>query len=210
MDDRDALAKAGEVERFFHCGVTTTDDADILVAEEVAVARRAGGDAVVLKLVLAVQTEPFCLGTGGDDDRVGAMDFIVGTDLEGPLAEVDLIDIGRDEFGAEAGGLCAPFGHQIGAGDSLFEAGIILDRGRDHELPAGDATHLKALDAEGLEVGACGVDRGRETRRTGADDDDVMDFAHGGIRTVRCGLCASVFCPPSMLGERDVETSFAC
>ena len=78
----------------------------------------------------------------------------------GRTREVDLVDVGGDELGAEALGLLAELRHEIGTDDAVGEARVVLDVGRQHELAAG----LDALDDERLQVGARGVDRGREAR----------------------------------------------
>src|SRR5262249_52396558 len=59
--------------------------------------------------------------------------------------------------------------------DSGLEAGIVLDLGRDGELPA----RLPAGDQKGLQAPAGGVEGGRIAGRAGAQDDDVMKFGHG-------------------------------
>ena len=45
----------------------------------------------------------------------------------------------------------------------------VLDERRQHQLTAG----LEAFDDERLQIGAGGVQRGRESGRAGPDDDDV-------------------------------------
>jgi hypothetical protein len=99
-------------------------------------------------------------------------------DLERPLRQVDLRDVGRHDLGALVLRLIAEPLHQLLAGHLLREAGVVLDVGREHELAAGDEpARAEAFDAEGLQVGARGVDGSREPRGAGADDDDVSDGA---------------------------------
>jgi hypothetical protein len=62
--------------------------------------------------------------------------------------------------------------HQLGPHDPLREAGVVVDLGGDHQLAAG----AEALDHEGREVGASGVQRGRVCGRATTDDQQVMDF----------------------------------
>ena len=62
--------------------------------------------------------------------------------------EVDRVDVGGHELGAEPLGLLAELRHEVGAEDPVGEAGVVLDVGREHELPAG----LQTLDDERLQV----------------------------------------------------------
>ena len=82
--------------------------------------------------------------------------------------EVDAIDVGRDELGAEADGLLAELGHELGPEDPLREAREVLDVGGEHQLAAG----ADPLDHERVQIGPRRVDRGGETGRPGSDDDD--------------------------------------
>jgi hypothetical protein len=81
---------------------------------------------------------------------------------------------------AEALRLAGGHVHELGAGDALLEAGIVLHLGGGGELTAG----LRAVDQHGLEVGAGGVDRGGEARGAGAQDRDVFHR----LDHVRCDL----------------------
>ena len=83
--------------------------------------------------------------------------------------EVDLVDVGGDELGAEALGLLAELRHEVGTDDAVGEARVVLDVGGQHQLAAG----LQTLDDERLQVGPGGVDGGREAGRARPDDDDV-------------------------------------
>jgi hypothetical protein len=83
-------------------------------------------------------------------------------------AQVHLVDEGDEELRAEALGLLLELLHQLRPLDAFGEAGVVFDIGGDGELAAG----LRAVDDEGLEVGAGGVDGGGQSRRPRADDDD--------------------------------------
>ena len=89
-------------------------------------------------------------------------EVVVRTDADAKrwLRQVDLVDVGGDELGAEPFGLLAELRHEIGAHDAVGKAGIVLDVGREHQLSAG----LEAFDDQRVEIRACGVDRGREAR----------------------------------------------
>ena len=76
------------------------------------------------------------------------------------------------ELGAEADGLLLHVLDELGTLDALGPAGKVFDQGGDGELAAG----LMALEDEGLEIGAGGVDGGGESGAAGAEDDGVADF----------------------------------
>ena len=90
------------------------------------------------------------------------------TRASGSRREVDAIDVGGDELGAEAHGLLAELRHELGPEDPVGETREVLDVGGEHELAAG----ADALDHERVQVGARGVDRGGEAGRARSDDDD--------------------------------------
>ena len=98
---------------------------------------------------------------GGDDHRLARGTRRSPTHTpNGCRGEVDPVDVGGDELGAEALGLLAELHHQLGAEDAVGEAGVVLDVGGEHELAAG----ADALDHDGLQVGAAGVDGGGQAR----------------------------------------------
>ena len=66
-------AEAGQEERLLEGGVAAADDDDRLVAEEGAVAGRAGGDAAPLQALLGLEPEPACARAGRDDHRLRAV-----------------------------------------------------------------------------------------------------------------------------------------
>ena len=84
-------------------------------------------------------------------------------------AEIDRRHVALDDLGAELLGLRAHLRHQVRAHDAVAIAREVLDQRRQHQLPAG----LDAFDDERLQVGARGVQRGRQPGRARADDDDV-------------------------------------
>src|SRR5690606_16387653 len=59
---------------------------------------------------------------------------------------------------------------QLGAADGLREPGVVLDLFRLRDLPPGQ----RLLDDDGVEVGATGVDPGREPGGAASDDHHVM------------------------------------
>ena len=85
--------------------------------------------------------------------------------------ELDGIYNFHAQVGTEADGLGAHLFHELRAHDSLLEARVVLYLGGVHEF----ATVLKALEDEGIEFGACCVERCGIAGRAGADDGDIVD-----------------------------------
>ena len=73
-----------------------------------------------------------------------------------------------DDPGADMLGLLLHLLHQPGALDDVREARIVLDVGGDGELAAG----LDALDQDGFQHGARGIDGGGVAGRSRADNHD--------------------------------------
>ena len=71
MNDRDLRGEPCEVHRLFHRRIAAADHRDGLAAEEVAVARRAGGDAVARQLAIGADFQPPRRRARGDDERIG-------------------------------------------------------------------------------------------------------------------------------------------
>ena len=187
VDDRDLGGELGEEAGLLDRRVATADDRDVLIAEEEAVAGRAGGHAVADQTRLVVDAEHQRPGAGGHDDRIGGVFVVAHPDFEGALGEVDAGHLLGEELGAEPLRLRPEVHHQLGAHDALGKAGEVLDVGRQHQLAArlvGRGRGL-ALDDERGEVGASGVDRGGQAGRAGPDDDDVARIGHGDSRRVR-------------------------
>ena len=65
--------------------------------------------------------------------------------------------------------------HQLGAEDSIGEAGEVLDMGGGHQLTARDSAVLKTRDHHRAEVGPCCVDRCGVAGGAGAHDDEVFN-----------------------------------
>ena len=109
-----------------------------LLAEEEAVAGGAGGDAVAEQLAARTrEPEHPRRRAGRDDDRLGAVLGVADPHPERARREVDAVGVGGDELGAEALGLLAELHHELGAHDPVGEAGVVLDVGGEHQLPAG-------------------------------------------------------------------------
>ena len=154
--------EARQEQRLLERGVAAADDRDLLVAEEEAVAGRAGGDAAAAQPRLALEAQPDRRRAGRDDDRLGRVLDAAGPDPERPLPR------GRPRstststmLRAEALRLGAEQLHQLGALDAVGEARVVLDVGGDHQL----AARRGAGEHDRLEVGPRGVDRRRQARR---------------------------------------------
>jgi hypothetical protein len=182
VDDRDARGVAREEGRLLHRRVAAADDDDLLALEEEPVARRARGDAQApqpfRRGLFARNAEPLGRRARSDDQRLRLDLVLLGLEREGPLGEIDRVDPRAHKLRAETLRLLAELIHQLGALDAFGEAGVVLDLGRDRQLPAG----LRPLDDERGHVGARGVDGGGESGGTRSDDDDFTVqnvFGHG-------------------------------
>src|SRR5262249_22613712 len=79
-----------------------------------------------------------------------------------------------DHLRAEALRLLAHRFHELRAEHRIDESGVVLDVGRQHQLPA----RLDATDHERSQIRARRVDRGRIAGGAGPDDDDVTNVRH--------------------------------
>lgn len=99
--------------------------------------------------------------------------------MERPLREVDSVQVTHPNLRAEAGGLQTHVLDQLRALDAIRPARKVLDQGGDGEL----AARLVALEDQGVEVGASGVDGSGKTGAARAHDDGVTYiFCHGVFR----------------------------
>ncbi len=158
-----------QVDRLFHRGVAAADHGDRQSLEEEPVAGRAGRDAAARQLLVDAEIEPLRRRAGRDDQRVRDVPGLVDVDDERALRQVDRRDVALDDLGAEALGLRAQLLHQVGPHDAVAVAGPVLDHRGQHQLTAG----FDAFDDERLQIGARRVERGCQSGRAGADDDDL-------------------------------------
>jgi hypothetical protein len=170
VHDLHLAPEARQVERLLDRGVTAPHHHDVLILEEEAVARGAGRQAVPQEPLLRFDSEEPRRGAGGDDQRPGEeVMLVVDGEAERPLRQVGRGGRASQVLGAESRRLLADVLDQLRAHDAGGEAGEVLHLGRQTELTAG----LVAVDQERPQVGARGVDRGRQTGAAGAEDDDI-------------------------------------
>lgn len=111
----------------------------------------------------------------GHDHALRFVVAFVSPDLEGVRTQVDSLDVGADDLGAETNRLAFEELHQLRTRNAFGEAGIVLHISRDHQLAAGDSAPDQPLDHHGLQVGAGGVDRRGVPGRTRSDDDQLVN-----------------------------------
>jgi hypothetical protein len=185
IDERDLGGEAGEEESLLHGGVAAADDGDLFAGEEEAVAGGARRHSMPDEGLLGWQVEPASARSRRDDEGAGVDGLAAGGEGEGTGGEVDRVEVGHAEFGAETDGLLLHVLDEVGTLDSLGPAGKVFYQSGDGELAAG----LVAFEDKRLEVGAGGVDGGGESGATGAEDDSVAGrvFRHRGSISVYAG-----------------------
>src|SRR3546814_5499568 len=89
VDQRNLRGEVGEEQRLLDRGVAAAHDRHLAVAEEEAVAGRAGRDAEALELLFRFEAEPARLRPGADNERIaGIAVAAVALALERPPAEI--------------------------------------------------------------------------------------------------------------------------
>ncbi len=174
MDEGDLGAESGQEGRFFDGGVATTDDGNVLLAEEEAVAGRTPADSVARQPIFTLDPELAVARAHRQDHGsclVGVASGVLD-DLD-VAGEINVGDVVGDELGAEALSLLAQVVHQCRTHDAVGEAGEVLHIGGGHQRTTGGH---RTLEHQRVQIGTRGVDRGGIARRTGSDDDDVADI----------------------------------
>ena len=172
MDEINLRGEAGEEGGFFAGGVAAAYDTDRNIAIERAIAGGAGGESVADEFFLVRQIEPPRGSSAGDDERFGFDPLSVDFDPVVFVARLEFLECSELEPRAEFFGLCLHAHDEVGAVDALGEAGEIFHCGGGGELSAG----LFALQHEGRERSAPGINGRGESGAAGADDDN---FFHG-------------------------------
>src|SRR6266852_2038670 len=170
MNEIDLAGVAGQEDGLFHRGISAAYHGYWFAAEKVSVACSARGNAVAHEVALGRKPEEARRGARGNDQRLGFIRFLAGDNLKRAAAEDNFTHRARFEFGAEPFRLLAHVVNQLGPQNTLGETGVIFNHGGQGELAAG----FVAIDHQGLEVGASGIDCGGESGAAAANDDDVM------------------------------------
>src|ERR1700679_851310 len=119
--------------------------------------------------LLGGEIEPAGGGSGGDDEGAGVDGLLADVEGERTLGEVDGVEMGHAQLGAEADGLLLHVLDELWALNAFGPAGEVFDEGGDGELAAG----LVALEDEGLEIGAGSGEGSGEAGASGTEDDGV-------------------------------------
>lgn len=178
-DDLDFGGVAGEVDGALSGGIAASDDHDAAVA---AGEGFGSGGAVVDSGTGAFGDAGggvFAIGHASGDDQGVGDDFAAGGQLEAFVAAVKGYGgdfDGGEEFGAEALGLEDGAAGEFGAADAGGEAEVVLDAGAG----AGLATGSVAIQEQRPQSFRSAVDRRRETCRTRADDDEIVEIMGSG------------------------------
>ena len=106
-------------------------------------------------------------------------------EVEGPAGEVSRGNVFQVHHGTEPLGLLLETLDQLGPGDCLGEARVVLDVGGNHQLPAWHPRRVMGSRASGVQdrfqASARGVDGGGVAGRAGAEDGHLVDGRrHGG------------------------------
>ncbi len=183
----DRPGEPGEEGGLLESTVSTADDDDVLLAEEEPVAGRAPRDPVTGELLLAGDPELAVARAHRQDDGLGEVGVVADRDGLRVDGQVDGGDVVGDERRAEPLRLAAELVHEVRSHHTVREAGEVLDIGRVHERTA---RGHGALERQRGQAGAGQVDRGGVPRRSGADDDGLVD------RAGRAGARAGAHCTP--------------
>ena len=157
VHQRDVARDIGKIDRLFDRGVAAADHDHLLAAEEEAVAGGASRYAVTLEALFGGKPEPARLRARRDDERIGGVDgAAIARERKWTPFQIGFENMVAQDFGADMFGLHAHLVHEPRALDHVGETWIVLDIGRGGHLPP----RLDALDEEGLQHGARGVDAG--------------------------------------------------
>ena len=182
VDDLHVLGELGQEGGVLHGGVAAADHDGGLVAEEGGVAGGAVGHAAGSQLVLTGHAQLLGLGAHGQDHAAGQILLVAHVDTvhAAVLGQIHAGDVVGHEPRPEALGLVAEALHHLRAHDPLGVARVVLHVGGLLE----QAAPREALEDQGVQVGARGVQRSGVARGATADDDHVFGlgaavcFAH--------------------------------
>ena len=149
MHDVDAAGDVGEVERFFNRGVAAADHGDRLVAEEEAVASRAGAHAASFVRFFGRQAQVLGGSARRHDQGVAGIDALVAFKAQRAAAQVHVGDVVVDELGAVLLHMGLHPLHEVGPLQAVVIARPVVHVGGGREL----AAHFDAGDQCRLEIG---------------------------------------------------------
>src|SRR5271155_355724 len=170
VDEVGLASVASQKVGFFHRGIAAANDGDGFLTEKIAVAGCAGGNAAADQFTLAGEAQQARGGAGGNNQRLRFVGFFAGSDLERTLREVHFIYGSGFELRAESLRLLAHIFDELRPHNAVGEAGVVLDVRGERELTA----LLVAVNHQGLQIGARGVDCSGEPGAATADNDNVV------------------------------------
>src|SRR5581483_477236 len=151
--------------------VASAHHRDVLVLEEKAVAGSASRDTMAHQVQFTGYPAVFSRSAGANDEGLGFdLLSVIHPKFEGTFGKVHFGHESGLISGAETGRLLLHVFHQLRALDSLGKAGEIFHISGGGQLTA----RLGAIDQEGIEVGAGGIQSRSITGRTRTDDDDFF------------------------------------
>ena len=169
MHQGNLLRDIGQIQRFFHSGVTATDHGDVLVAIEEPITGGTGGYTLAHEGFFGRQTKITGGGAGSDDQGVTGVLTLIAGEHEGPLVQLDLVDVVKDNFGLETLGMLAHALHQIRALQTFHVTRPVIDVSGGGQL----TTHLHTGDQQWLQVGPRCIDSCAVASRARAQDNQT-------------------------------------
>ena len=169
MHEVDLAGDVGQVQRFFDRGVAAPNHTAQLVTVKKAVAGGATRYAAPHEGGFRRQSEVFGRGAGGKDQRVAGVFATVSLERERPFAEVDGVDVVKQDLSLEPLGVLQKALHQLGPLYAVHVGGPVVHIGGGHQLPALSNTG----DQHRAEVGACGINGRGVAGRTRAQNQDL-------------------------------------
>ena len=166
----------GQVQRLFDGRIASADDAHFLVFVEETIASGAAAHTPPHEGLLTGQAQVFGAGARGDDEAVAGVGPRIAGQREGPLRQVDRVDVIKHHLGLEPLGVLLKTLHQVGAHDTVDIGRPIVDLGGGHELSALRQTG----DQKRLQIGPGRVDGGGVACRAGSENEHARVPSGGG------------------------------
>src|SRR5699024_2484893 len=136
-NESDLGCETGEEGRLLESGVASTDDSDVLIAEEESVAGGTPADSVTGELLLIGQAQLTVCRTGCEDHCLcGVARAQCGHDLMSARVELEGLDVVIDDFCTDLLSLLAHALHEFRTLHTGGESGKVLDIGGVHQFAA--------------------------------------------------------------------------